>query len=355
MEQLNWTMKNTFFEIVVPEIVEPEEMNDKTIHVRSPMRRSNSDSSIGYPGSPVHRQTPAVFPWHFKGAPTPELGEETGSPSQIKHAPEIVAVPERQFSHARVNTFNSTCSTKTPCSEDGTPASKDRPADLDWIALSGSRTPRTVWGDDPPIEHITGSSKSERMQEKLSRKQIIFPRSYGEDLHRSSNSEQRNSTNGLQQQEIKAKDNPQASDSADPNLLCEPCDFDMVEALEFYQGLVESQEKGVDIRQSLEHADLDKYLPLDDQGQQMSLGSIPHLCHPIGRECKPCSAYPRGKCYRGNSCMHCHFYHPLKERNRPDVMKKRRARCRPEQQQLGELSEQNVISEKNEKQRIQLQ
>merc|ERR1711871_1535619 len=44
--------------------------------------------------------------------------------------------------------------------------------------------------------------------------------------------------------------------------------------------------------------DVSTHIPVDADGQLLSLGSIPHACHPIGTHCRVCSFWPRKRCPR---------------------------------------------------------
>jgi len=284
---LKWTIRNTFLEITVPQ--------DQEEHI---LKRSSSDSCLISPANQELLFSPRFLEGgcnDVEQAKRPSTGTTSAEMAMIiapltagNIAPlKAGHISHPQFKHARVDTRGSTDSTQTPhssCEDDG-----------------GIENPKMQCNDaiDDP-------------QDKPRSDQTIFPRSYP---------------------------NIPAG-NVESNLVLTPrCCFDMAEAVEFYKHLTEVSAQGVDVREAFGHVDLDKYLPVDDQGNQMSVGSIAHLIHPCSKECKPCSCYPRGKCYGGKLCMHCHFYHPLKERNRPDVVKKRRAaRSRETASQNGKSS-----------------
>jgi hypothetical protein len=171
--------------------------------------------------------------------------------------------------------------------------------------------------------------QSNEQPEKIQNKQIIFPHSY-EGINTSRYMTNAHAAPGVWRNSNHGINHSQnCTDSAVwPMTTCQPSAFNMDEAIAFHRTLVEATAQGIDVRETvekMEEADLDRYIPVDDQGQQMSLGSIAHLLSPHGTHCKPCSCYPRGKCYRGKACLHCHYYHSTKARNRPDALKKRRA------------------------------
>jgi len=89
-------------------------------------------------------------------------------------------------------------------------------------------------------------------------------------------------------------------------------------AMEFYQHVQAMKANGTNIEDVLSESYSDmnwhQFLPCNDGGQLLSIGSIPHLSNPYGVHCKPCGCFPRGKCYNGEKCTYCHFYHTRKER-----------------------------------------
>jgi hypothetical protein len=279
---MQWTIRNTFVEIVPPEETKP---------LAYTMKRSASDSSLS---SSKHREP---FAWRVmpdqEGVNSKDfiaLGDAKGFDARtdgsllagVNFTEKADVSHSFQFNHIRSNTLDSRNSTKTPSSS----AEEEIPTFRRW----------------------------DSDEEKPQSGQVVFPRSYGL------------KSSPTLKADPSGERSSGASDTIDPSPYCMPCAFDIEEALAFHKEFGELCAKGVDPRDAYGDVCLDKYLPLDDQGQLMSVGSIPHLCDPVGKQCKPCSAYPRGKCYRGNSCTHCHFYHPWKERNQPDVLKKRCAK-----------------------------
>jgi len=89
-------------------------------------------------------------------------------------------------------------------------------------------------------------------------------------------------------------------------------------AIKFYESLMETKAMGIDVGDSLaasySNVDWCQFIPRNEQGQLLSVGSIPHLLDPCGSSCKPCGCFPRGKCYKGAQCLHCHFFHPRRDR-----------------------------------------
>lgn len=59
-----------------------------------------------------------------------------------------------------------------------------------------------------------------------------------------------------------------------------------------------------------ENGELERHVPLDDDGQQTSFGSIMHWQEPVGTECRPCVFWIRGRCKKNELCIHCHIKHP---------------------------------------------
>lgn len=113
--------------------------------------------------------------------------------------------------------------------------------------------------------------------------------------------------------------------------------FDLEKALDFYwqvEELCSSQEKDVRdvIAGNFPDVNVEAYVPRDQLNNLLSLGSCRHLEDPIGTRCRPCGCFPRGKCYRSESCMYCHFYHPHREmgqnhsKKRANLSKRRRQR-----------------------------
>eukprot|EP00746_Dinoflagellata_sp_MGD_P158345 gnl/MRDRNA2_/MRDRNA2_86448_c0_seq1.p1 gnl/MRDRNA2_/MRDRNA2_86448_c0~~gnl/MRDRNA2_/MRDRNA2_86448_c0_seq1.p1 ORF type:complete len:325 (-),score=51.32 gnl/MRDRNA2_/MRDRNA2_86448_c0_seq1:403-1284(-) len=94
-------------------------------------------------------------------------------------------------------------------------------------------------------------------------------------------------------------------------------------ALEFYQHVMAMKVNGTNIDDVLSESFSDiewcQFLPCSDGGQLMSIGSIPHLSNPCGTHCKPCGPFARGKCYNGEKCTYCHFYHTRKERMQSSI------------------------------------
>lgn len=101
-------------------------------------------------------------------------------------------------------------------------------------------------------------------------------------------------------------------------------DFDLQGALELYTELQPFVDSGMDVRDVIaesyshlnEGSNIKKFVVRDDDGQKLSLGSVQHLLAPIGTICRPCEFHRRGKCYRGEQCFYCHFWHTRKQSRR---------------------------------------
>jgi hypothetical protein len=93
--------------------------------------------------------------------------------------------------------------------------------------------------------------------------------------------------------------------------------FCMQNALDLHQELSEIVDAGADVRDVIEtsysHLDISKFVCRGQNGELLSIGSVRHLLDPAGTLCKPCGCFRRGKCYRGEKCLYCHFYHSRKD------------------------------------------
>lgn len=94
-------------------------------------------------------------------------------------------------------------------------------------------------------------------------------------------------------------------------------EFDLQYAIALHtelQGLVDS---GVDVRDAIEmrypSLNLRKVVPRGLDGEMLSIGSALHLLEPNGQQCKACGCHRRGKCYRHETCLYCHFHHSRRD------------------------------------------
>lgn len=94
-------------------------------------------------------------------------------------------------------------------------------------------------------------------------------------------------------------------------------EFDLQYAVALHkelQGLVDS---GVDVRDAIEmrypSLNLRKVVPRGLDGEMLSIGSALHLLEPNGQQCKACGCHRRGKCYRHETCLYCHFHHSRRD------------------------------------------
>lgn len=88
--------------------------------------------------------------------------------------------------------------------------------------------------------------------------------------------------------------------------------IDLERAFEVYKQLQETVDSGVDIRDAIIPVEIEitKFIPRGPQnGEMLSVGSVPHLFEPIGTLCKPCGFHGRGKCCKMELCLFCHFTH----------------------------------------------
>lgn len=90
--------------------------------------------------------------------------------------------------------------------------------------------------------------------------------------------------------------------------------FSFPDSLKLAQDLQERQDnEQIDVCDLIDkyysHLDMNKFVPRDDQGVLLSLGSVWHLMNPQGSFCKPCGFYRKNKCYRLQKCLYCHFDH----------------------------------------------
>eukprot|EP00746_Dinoflagellata_sp_MGD_P150867 gnl/MRDRNA2_/MRDRNA2_82642_c0_seq2.p1 gnl/MRDRNA2_/MRDRNA2_82642_c0~~gnl/MRDRNA2_/MRDRNA2_82642_c0_seq2.p1 ORF type:complete len:396 (+),score=54.44 gnl/MRDRNA2_/MRDRNA2_82642_c0_seq2:77-1264(+) len=60
-----------------------------------------------------------------------------------------------------------------------------------------------------------------------------------------------------------------------------------------------------EVQQKL-YESLKDLIPVDAEGQKMSMGSILHSQEPVATRCKPCYFWNKGRCIQGESCLRCH-------------------------------------------------
>lgn len=78
--------------------------------------------------------------------------------------------------------------------------------------------------------------------------------------------------------------------------------------LEAVHELAELASEGHMQREDLEVAvQLYQFIPHDEEGYMMSLGSILHAVD----SCKPCAFWRRGTCHKKELCTYCHFEHDI--------------------------------------------
>eukprot|EP00746_Dinoflagellata_sp_MGD_P032670 gnl/MRDRNA2_/MRDRNA2_177883_c0_seq1.p1 gnl/MRDRNA2_/MRDRNA2_177883_c0~~gnl/MRDRNA2_/MRDRNA2_177883_c0_seq1.p1 ORF type:complete len:287 (+),score=48.31 gnl/MRDRNA2_/MRDRNA2_177883_c0_seq1:80-940(+) len=53
-----------------------------------------------------------------------------------------------------------------------------------------------------------------------------------------------------------------------------------------------------------------QHVPRDTKGNLTSIGSIMHSKEPFATQCRPCIFWNKGRCSKGEVCLHCHFRHP---------------------------------------------
>lgn len=70
---------------------------------------------------------------------------------------------------------------------------------------------------------------------------------------------------------------------------------------------------------------LTQYIPIDELGNQTSIGSIMHGKAPIGSECRPCVFFINKRCLQRELCFRCHLYHPDMKPRKPRPSAKKRA------------------------------
>jgi hypothetical protein len=93
--------------------------------------------------------------------------------------------------------------------------------------------------------------------------------------------------------------------------------------------------KFADLKSHNATAHLHPFIPCDDQGNRMSLGSILHAAD----VCKPCSFFLKGKCHKEELCMFCHFTH---ETRTQEPVSQKAKKTRKSRQQLQAMSQRHA-------------
>lgn len=97
-------------------------------------------------------------------------------------------------------------------------------------------------------------------------------------------------------------------------------DFELLPpaAVEFYETLLEATTFGGEVQEAIDvkygNVDWRQYIPRNEDGLLLSVGSIPHLLQPCGTKCSPCRLFQEGRCLAAERCMSCHFHHPRSPR-----------------------------------------
>jgi hypothetical protein len=77
------------------------------------------------------------------------------------------------------------------------------------------------------------------------------------------------------------------------------------------------------------------YIPLDDQGNLTSLGSIAHF----DGSCKPCAFLKKDRCHKKDVCLYCHFDHDVSIPKTQRTRKSKKKRMRIKEQHISKEPE----------------